>query len=170
VIAHLPGLIGLTTPSFNSFPQAWSGAAASWGRDDRAAPLRVLPSSSAAGGSTHVELKAVDSSCNPYLAVGGLIAAGLDGLVRGLLLPEPGKAAVPAESTEEGDEQPEDGGEARLPRSQGEALDALEADEVLMEAMGPSLARTYLAVRRSEWETYSAGNATFVQQSHFNKY
>lgn len=168
VLEHLPGLIGLTTPSFNSFPQTWAGSAPSWSSNNRNAPLRVSSGSSANQYSTHAELKAADASCNPYLALGGLIAAGMDGLVRGLQLPEPFEAASALEGTDDaGGEETE---VPRLPETQQEALDALEADEVLMDAMGPTLARSYSAVRRSEWESYSGADATFVQQGHFHKY
>ena len=94
VLAHLPALCGLTAPSFNSYhrivPQYWAGAFTCWGHDNREAPIRV-PSvfDGMEEASTNVELKAADASCNPYLAVGGLIAAGLDGLERGLELPPP---------------------------------------------------------------------------------
>ena len=57
-----------------------------------------------------------------------------------------------------------------LPATQAEALDALAADPVLTAALGPVLADSYLAVRRSEWAAYSAGDAAFEQQGHFEKY
>src|SRR5207344_2874298 len=94
VLEHLPGLCGLTAPSFNSYrrivPQYWAGAYACWGHDNRGAPIRV-PSvfRGHEEASTNAELKAADATCNPYLALGGLIAAGFDGLDRGLELPEP---------------------------------------------------------------------------------
>ena len=94
VLEHLPGLCGLTAPSFNSYhriiPHYWAGAFTCWGLDNREAPVRV-PSLYAGReeASTNAELKAADASCNPYLAVGGLIAAGLDGIERGLEPPEP---------------------------------------------------------------------------------
>ena len=58
----------------------------------------------------------------------------------------------------------------RLPATQKDALDALAADEVLTTALGPVLTESYVAVRRSEWEAYSAGDETFEQQGHFSKY
>jgi glutamine synthetase len=179
VIEHLPGLIGLTAPSFNSFPQPWAGATAGWGHGGRSLPLRV-PAGGSGEASTHAEFTAADASCNPYLAIGGLIAAGVDGLVRGLLLPEaveddlagrPFEDEPAAEAgTEDTAEPAVDSEIGRLPGNQAEALDALEADEVLMEAMGSSLARSYLAVRRSEWELFSAKNSAFVERGYFNRY
>ena len=171
LLEHLPGLCGLTAPSFNSYhrivPQHWAGAFLCWGHDNREAPVRVA---SVFGGleeaSTNAELKACDASCNPYLALGGLIAAGLDGLERGLEPPEP--VEVDPATIAEGERAAR--GIMELPATQAEALDALAADPVLTAALGPDLAEPYLAVRRSEWAAYSAGDAAFEQQGHFAKY
>ena len=171
LLAHLPGLCGLTAPSFNSYhriiPQYWAGAFTCWGYDNREAPVRVASVfRGAEEASTNAELKACDATCNPYLALGGLIAAGLDGLERGLEPPEP-VDVDPATLTE--DERARRG-IVRLPATQEEALDALAADRLLLAALGPTLADSYLAVRRSEWAAYSAGDAAFEQQGHFEKY
>ena len=171
VLAHLPGLCGLTAPSFNSYhrivPQYWAGAFTCWGHDNREAPVRV-PSvfSGMEEASTNVELKSADASCNPYLAVGGVIAAGLDGLERRLEPPDPVEvdpATIPEEERARR-------GIVRLPTTQEEALNALEADDVLTSALGRVLAGSYLAVRRSEWAAYSAGDDAFEHQGHFLKY
>jgi glutamine synthetase len=171
VLEHLPGLCGLTAPSFNSYhrivPQYWAGAFTCWGFDNREAPVRVAsPFLGDEESSTNVELKAADATCNPYLAAGGLIAAGLDGLERGLEPPEPVQvdpATIP-------DEEREQRGIRRLPATQEEALDALAADRVLTGSLGPVLAGSYLAVRRSEWAAYAAEDEAFEQQGHFLKY
>ena len=171
VLDHLPGLCGLTAPSFNSYhrivPQYWAGAFTCWGHDNREAPVRVA---SVLRGSEEVsanaELKAADASCNPYLALGGLLAAGLDGIERRLEPPEPVEVDPATIPEDERREQ----GINRLPASQAEALDELAADGVLMRALGPVLAESYLAVRRSEWATYSSGDEAFEQHGHFLKY
>jgi glutamine synthetase len=116
--------------------------------------------------STNVELKAADATCNPYLAIGGLIAAGLDGLERGLEPPDP--VEVDPAGLEE--DEREARGIRRLPATQAEALDALESDAVLAGALGPVLADSYLAVRRSEWDAYAAEDEAFEQRGHFFKY
>ena len=171
VLEHLPALCGLAAPSFNSYhrmvPQYWAGAYVCWGHDNREAPVRV-PSVfwGMEEASTNAEFKAADASCNPYLAVGGLIAAGLDGLERGLEPPEPVEVdpeTIPAAERKRR-------GIVRLPETQEQALNALESDSVLTTALGPVLAGSYLAVRRSEWAAYSAGDAEFEQQGHFLKY
>ncbi|HYZ78111.1 MAG TPA: glutamine synthetase [Gaiellaceae bacterium] len=171
VLEHLPGLCGLTAPSFNSYhrivPQYWAGAFTCWGHDNREAPVRV-PSLfwGSEEASTNVELKSADASCNPYLALGGLIAAGLDGLERDLEPPEPLEVDPATISEEERAKR----GIRRLPATQEEALDALAADQVLTTALGPTLTTSYLAVRRSEWAAYSAGDEAFEQRGHFSKY
>src|SRR5262249_8732678 len=171
VLEHLPGLCGLTAPSFNSYhriiPQYWAGAFVCWGHDNREAPVRV-PSvfRGMEEASTNAELKAADASSNPYLAVGGLIAAGLDGLERGLEPPEPVEvdpATIP-------EAEREAVGIVRLPATQADALEALAVDDVLTSALGPVLTESYLAVRRSEWAAYSEGDEAFEQQGHFSKY
>ena len=141
VLEHLPGLCGLTAPSFNSYhrivPQFWAGAFVCWGYDNREAPVRVASTfAGAEEASTNTELKAADASGNPYLALGGLIAAGLDGIERGLEPPAPvdvDPATIP-------EDERTARGIARLPATQREALDALAADAVLTGALGPGLA------------------------------
>ena len=171
VLAHLPGLCGLTAPSFNSYhrivPHYWAGAFTCWGYDNREAPVRVASAfRGAEEASTNVELKACDSTCNPYLAVGGLIAAGLDGIEHSLEPPDP----VDVDPATLADDERARWGIVRLPATQAEALDALAADTLLTGALGATLADSYLAVRRSEWAAYSTGDAAFEQQGHFEKY
>ncbi|HVD12265.1 MAG TPA: glutamine synthetase family protein [Gaiellaceae bacterium] len=171
VLEHLPALCGLTAPSFNSYrrivPQYWAGAYVCWGHDNREASVRV-PSvfSGMEESSTNVELKAADASSNPYLSLGGLIAAGLDGLERGLEPPEP----VEVDPATLSEQERERLAIVEMPATQADALDALAADDVLTGALGPVLAESYLAVRRSEWAAYSEGDEAFEQQGHFSKY
>lgn len=171
VLDHLPALVALTCPSVNSYrrlqPQSWSSAYTAWGHDNREAAVRVAsPFWSDVEGSTNLELKAADSSCNPYIALGGVLAAGLDGVARGLHPPPPTEAD-PASLT---DAEREARGVRRLPATLDAALDALEGDAVLMEALGNLLARSYLAVRRSEVRAYGAMSEEDQFRGHFYKY
>jgi glutamine synthetase len=173
VLDHLPALVALTCPSFNSYhrlrPQSWSSAYTCYGPDNREAAVRICSTFRGEEmASTNLELKASDNSSNPYLALGGLITAGLDGVRRKLDLDEGRLALVdPATLT---DVQRAERGIRRLPSSLGEALDALEADGVLLGALGDLLARSYLAVRRSEWQAFSSHDALYEQEHHFFKY
>jgi glutamine synthetase len=171
VLAHLPGLLALTTPSYNSFrrlqPHFWSSAYTAWVPDNREASVRVA---SGAWGqeatSINLELKASDASNNPYLALGGLIAAGLDGVARQL---HPGDATL-IDPGNLSDAERNQRGIQRYPTTQAEALDALERDAVLMAALGPELATSYLAVKRSEYEAFSKEDVAFEIRHHIYKF
>jgi glutamine synthetase len=171
VLTHVPGLLALTAPSVNSYqrllPQHWSSAFVCWGPDNREATVRV-PSTfwGMEQASTNLEFKPTDASCNPYLAFGALIAAGLDGMERELEAPEPllvDPATLP-------DREREAAGAHRYPTTLQESLSSLESDQVLVQALGDLLARSYLAVRRSEWEAYSAMAEEDRFRAHFLKY
>ena len=171
VLDHLPGLLALTAPSFNSYrrlqPHFWSSVYTAWGPDNREAGVRVASGMwDNEANSVNLELKASDPSNNPYLAIGGLIAAGLDGVEREL---EPGDPILidPANLS---DEERAQRGIKRYPTSQGEALDALEQDELLMSALGPGLSSAYLAVRRSEYAAFSAQDVEFELKHHRHKF
>lgn len=171
VLAHLPGLLALTAPSFNSYqrllPQHWSSAYVCWGADNREAAIRV-PSTfwGMERESTNLEFKPTDASCNPYLAFGGLIAAGLDGMERGLRPPDP----IDVDPATLSDRDRKARGALRYPTTLDEACKALESDAVLMDALGDLMARSFLAVRRSEWEAYSAMSEEEQHRGHFLKY
>ncbi len=171
VLDHLPGLLALTAPSYNSYrrlqPHFWSSAYTSWGPDNREASVRIA---SAMWGheqeSINLELKASDPSNNPYLALGGLLAAGLDGIKRGL---NPG-AAVLVDPANYDEAERSKRNIKRYPTTLAEALDALEADELLMAALGSELSRAYVAVKRSEYAAFAAEDVDFEIQHHIHKF
>lgn len=151
VLHHLPALCAITIPSKNSYlrirPHFWAGAFRAWGTQNREAAVRICKNPEGTRAS-RIEYKISDATANPYIALGSLIAAGLDGLQRNLELPE--------EVTLDPGLIPEADRHARgidaLPRNLGEAIDALHKDEVLLAALGEGLARSFLAVRQKEWE------------------
>jgi glutamine synthetase len=138
VLAHARGLTALASPTINSYKRlAASGslvpAGAGLGGDNRLSYLRIP---SERGRATRVEVRAADASANPYLLTSAILAAGLDGIDRGL--------------------SPEALGTSALPRTLGEALDALERDEVLVETLGLRLTTVLVALKRRECERYAA--------------
>jgi glutamine synthetase len=151
ILHHLPGLMALTTPSTNSYrriqPHYWSGAFRCWGMDNREAAVRV-PSNPEEMSPTHFELKTVDASANPYLALGAVIAAGLDGVRHCFELGEP----VTVDPGDLSESERSDRGIERLPINLGESIEQLSGDRVLLDALGAELAQAYLAVRKAEWE------------------
>jgi glutamine synthetase len=150
ILDHLPALCALTIPSKTSYrriqPHFWAGAFRAWGHQNREAAVRVCQNKQGTRAS-RLEYKTMDATANPYIALGALIAAGLDGLTRKLDLP-PEVTSDPALSSEE---ERSAGKIDRLPQNLGEAIDELRQDSMLLEAMGPELARSYLAVRQHEW-------------------
>jgi glutamine synthetase len=171
VLKHLPGLLGLTTPSTNSFrrvqPHYWCSAYTAWGLENREAAVRVPTRYwDDEEGSTNLELKASDNSNNPYIALGGVMAAALDGIRNGI---DPGEG-VDQDPGNLSEEDLEQRGIRRFPTTSKEALDELEADQVLMDALGSGLATEYLKVRRAEAAAYAEQDDAFELDNHFFKY
>jgi glutamine synthetase len=150
LLKHARGLSGLAAPTVNSYkrllPGSWAPSHICYGGSNRAVLVRVPDS-----GSKHVEFRAGDGTGNPYLTLIGLLAAGLDGVEQGLLLGEPTADNIGQLSAADASAR----GLELLPRSAPEALDALEADAVLMNALGPVIGPGFLRLRRSEAAAYS---------------
>jgi len=171
LLAHLPALVALTCGSVNSYrrlqPQFWSSAYTVYGMDNREAAVRIC---SALQGdpdsSVHLELKPSDSSANPYLALGALIHAGLDGIRRQV---DPGPAVNVDPATLSEAERAAVGA-LRLPRTLTEALDALAADDLLTKALGPLRSAAYHAVKRAEAATFAERGAEFECFQHFLRF
>ncbi|MFE9621701.1 glutamine synthetase family protein [Streptomyces sp. NPDC006527] len=153
VLAHLPALTAVTAPSPASYlrlrPSQWAGVFTAWGLETREAAVRLVRGTAGRRAEfANLEVKPVDLAANPYLALGCLIAAGLDGFASGTVLPE--------ETT--GDPVRLDAGQAaargvrRLPTSLGEAVAEFRGDRVLRTALGPVLADAVSAVREGEIE------------------
>ncbi len=171
ILAHLPGLLALLAPTVNSYRRlragAWAGATAGWGFDNRETAVRV-PSTfwGREQGTTNIEVRAVDNTCNPYLALAGIVAAGLDGLHEGMDTVPP----IEVDPAELSAADRQRHGAISLPRSLGEALDALEADSVLADALGADLLTAFLAVRRSEVAYYGGHSADVEFRDHALRY
>jgi glutamine synthetase len=171
VLTHLPGLLALTTPSVNSFrrlqPHYWSSAYTAWGIENREAAVRVPTRYwDDEEASTNLELKASDASANPFISLGGVIAAAIDGIERGL---DPGDP-VNEDPGNLSDADREQRGIRRFPLTASEALDELERDPVLTRALGDGLATEYLKVRRAEAAAYAEHDEAYELDQHFLKY
>jgi len=170
LLAHLPALLALTCGSVNSYrrlaPQMWASAYTVYGMDNREAAVRICsPMSDNPAKSVNLELKPSDSSANPYLSLGAVIHAGLDGIRRRL---DPGEAVNVDPALLSAAERSARGAH-RLPETLGAALDALEADELLMESLGNLRSRAYLAVKRSEVAAFAEMDTAWECFEHFTK-
>lgn len=151
VLASMPALTAVTCPSVASYqrlqPHRWSGPWACWGRENREAALRFVTGMvGSRPGAANLEVKAMDAAANPYLALGAIVAAGIDGLERELSLPEPvlvDPASIPAARRRAM-------GVRQLPSSLGAAIRELERSSLLRGAMGDVLFDAFLATRRGE--------------------
>jgi glutamine synthetase len=151
ILEHLPAVMAFTAPSPNSYqrlaPGMWASAYGAYGLDNREAAVRLAsPVAGRESATANVELKPVDVTSNPYLALAAVLAAGMDGVDRGL---GPGEPTMVDPATLS-DEERASRGIRPLPASPDEALDALEEDEALKEALGGPLVRTHVAVARAQ--------------------
>lgn len=145
VLAHARALTGVGAPTANSYrrlqPASWAPAHVAWAESNRAALVRIPGKA-----RRHLEFRAADHTCNPYLFLTALLAAGIDGLDRKLDPGSPASGDLGRLSLAELRAQ----GVEMLPRSAGEALDAIEQDDVVMTALGPVCGPELLRVKREE--------------------
>lgn len=149
LLDHLPALCAVGAPSVASYlrlvPQRWAGAFECWGLENREAGLRLVTGTRGSEpAAANAELKCFDLSANPYLVVGAVTAVVCASFDAG--------ARLPAEVTVDPASLPGGDQPARLPESLGQAVDAMEGDGVLREAMGEMLFEAFVAVRRAEIE------------------
>jgi glutamine synthetase len=151
LLAHLPALTAVTAPSPASYlrlkPSQWAGVFTAWGRETREAAVRVVTGTRGLRDrAANLEVKPVDLAANPYLALGCLIAAGLDGTVSSASLPE----EIIGDPARFGAAEAAARGVRRLPASLAEAVAEFRGDEVVRAALGPVLADAVVAVRQGE--------------------
>jgi len=100
--------------------------------------------------ATRAELRCPDPSCNPYMAFACMCAAGLDGIKNKIMPPD----AVEADIFEMNTKERENRGIASLPENLSHALDELERDRVLQEALGKHVYKNFMLIKRKEWDEY----------------
>lgn len=153
-LRHARALSAIVAPTVNSYKRLTPGYEApvyiSWAQINRSALIRIPRFSPGREQATRIELRFPDPSCNPYLAFAAMLRAGLDGIEQGLAAPEP----VNEDMYEFSDEELKAHGIKTLPGTLAEALDELEGDGLLMEALGGHITDAYLRARRAEWDEY----------------
>ena len=157
ILAHARAMIAILAPTVNSYKRLVPGYEAptyiTWGRTNRSALIRVpmiSPGKSIEG--TRAELRCPDPSSNTYLAFAVMIAAGLDGVERGLQLSEPVEESLFEMDAARVSER----GIRELPGTLGEAMDELRSDPVICEALGEHVLEHYLEAKQAEWDEYRA--------------
>lgn len=155
LLRHARATSAFSTPTLNGFkrfrPLSLAPDRAVWGRDNRGAMVRVLGDGPS---SVRLENRIGEPAANPYLYLASQLAAGLDGVARGL---DPGPAADEPYATRA---EP-------LPRSLGEALDALEADQALADRLGKDFVSYYASVKRAEISRFDQEVTDWEHREYF---
>jgi len=151
IVHHVPAICAVTAPSVASYyrlqPNRWAPTWANLAVQDRGASLRVCPIfDEPAASHFNAEYRVGDATANPYLALGAVVWAGLDGVCRKLAAPAPPSRDFWKMSPEER----QAAGIVELPRSLAEALDNLEASEAAHEWFGERFRSVYLQFKRAE--------------------
>jgi len=152
ILEHAPAITAVTNPTVNSYKRLVPGYEApvyiAWSDVNRSAlvrkPAARIPAAS------RIEARFPDPSCNPYLAFAALIHAGLDGLENDLDCPDPVRENI----YDFGEEEREEYGIETLPTNLGEAVEALEADEVIYDALGPHTGEKFVEAKTEEFKDY----------------
>ncbi len=152
LLEHAPAITALACPTVNSYKRlvvgqsltgaTWAPAYISYGNNNRSTMVRIP--------FGRLELRLPDGGCNPYLTTAAVIAAGLDGVKREL---HPGKGN-PDNLYDYSPAQLKEKGIGILPQNLNLAIDALENDKVIIEALGEGLMGEFIAIKRAEWIEY----------------
>ncbi len=167
ILAHMKGMVAITNPLVNSYKRLVPGYEApcymAWSASNRSALIRIP---AARGQSTRVELRCPDPSCNPYLALAVCLAAGLDGIEKGM---EP-----PAEITDNIFAMDKAAREARgiesLPGSLEGAIESLKADQLILDTLGEHVASQYIAGKEAEWDEYRTRVSSWEREKYIIAY
>jgi glutamine synthetase len=164
ILDHAKALTAVCNPTVNSYKRLVPGYEApvyvAWSDVNRSALVRKPAARHAA--ASRIELRSPDPSCNPYLALASMLHAGLDGIERDLDCPEPVRENI----YEFDEDKRAEYGIETLPGHLGEAIDALEEDEVVQGALGTHVTEKFVEAKRAEFDEYKA----FVSEWETDRY
>ncbi len=165
-LKHARAMAAILNPTVNSYKRLVPGYEApvyiSWANTNRSALIRIPRYTPGRENSTRCELRCPDPSSNPYLVFTVMLAAGLDGIRNKIEPPQPLEENI--FDLTEADLKLKD--VSTLPASLREAIEALEADPVIRDALGPTAMEAYTTAKRAEWRGYS----TSVSQWELDNY
>jgi glutamine synthetase len=151
LLAHARGYAAITNPLVNSYKRLVPGYEApvyiAWSEKNRS-PLVRIPARRGLG--TRAELRNPDPACNPYLALAVTLKAGLDGIKKKT---DPGDP-VNLNIYHLTEAQKKDMNIKSLPANLSEALDELEADGIIRDALGRHIYENFMIAKRIEWDDY----------------
>ena len=152
ILDHAPAITAVTNPTVNSYKRLVPGYEApvyiAWSDRNRSALIRKPAARIPA--ASRIEARFPDPSCNPYLALAALINAGIDGIERDLDAPDPVRENI----YDFDEEKRQEYGIDVLPTNLGEAIEALEKDEVILEGLGPHVGPKFVEAKNEEFDEY----------------
>jgi len=168
ILDHAPAITAVTNPTVNSYKRLVPGYEApvyvAWSDRNRSALIRKPAARTEA--STRIEARFPDPSCNPYLGFASLINAGIDGIERDLEAPDPIR-----ENIYDFDEQDrKERGIETLPKNLGDAVDALEEDEVVLGGLGDHVSEKFVEAKREEFTEYLVSVSEWEIDRYLEKY
>lgn len=167
IMEHIKGMTAITNPLVNSYKRLVAGYEApcyiAWSARNRS-PLIRIPSTRGQG--TRIELRSPDPSANPYLALAVCLAAGLDGIKRGLTPPESVDVNIYTLTPEELEEREID----RLPGSLHNAVTMMLEDELVLDVLGKHITDRYVDAKLREWEQYRLQVTPWELDKYFKTY
>ncbi|MBI2850213.1 MAG: glutamine synthetase [Chloroflexi bacterium] len=154
LLKHAPEITSVTSQWVNSYKRLVPGYEApvylSWARRNRSDLIRVPEYRPGRENATRIEYRSPDPACNPYLTFSVMLAAGLDGIEKGLEPPEPVEENVYEMSEEERKAR----GIVTLPSSLAEAIELTEKSELVRKALGDHVFNAFIANKKIEWDNY----------------
>jgi len=174
VVKHMPAMCALVAPSPVSYhrlgPHHWSCGYASFGIQNREAAIRICPSperdAKKRSKAFNLELRPPDATASPYLVIGALLRAGLEGIRHELPLPK----TVDRDPGDLGEAERKALGIVTLPSTLPEALDLLAADPVAKGWLPPQMYESYVAVKRKEIEMFAGADAATICRRYNDVY
>jgi glutamine synthetase len=167
ILDHARAFVAITNPLVNSYKRLVPGYEApvniAWSEKNRS-PLVRVPAKR--GMSTRCEVRVPDPACNPYLALAVMLASGLDGIERKLDAGEPVNQNIFTMS----ERQKRRLRIRQLPANLSEALDNLERDPVVKDALGEHILENYLRAKRQEWADYISHVHPWEQERYLETY
>ena len=167
IMEHIKGMTAITNPLVNSYkrlvPEFEAPVYIAWSAQNRSPLIRVP---AARGQGTRVELRSADPSANPYLALAVTIAAGLDGVKKGLVPPP----AVDGNIYAMTDAQRKKHKIEMLPTSLECAITELKKDKLICNTLGEHILEKYVEAKELEWQNYKTRISQWEIDEYLSKY
>jgi glutamine synthetase len=154
LLAHAPEITAVTSQWVNSYKRLVPGYEApvyiSWARRNRSDLVRVPQYKPGREKATRIEYRSPDPACNPYLTFAVMLTAGLDGIEKGLVPPEPVEENVYEMTPEERKSR----GIKTLPANLMEAVELAEKSEIVRKALGDHILNAFVENKKREWDQF----------------